>query len=98
MYVLVQIKTLPLNINCLLFEHSDMVVQQVSMGLTSYVILCLVSAWYSPLYDMSVCPFRELATAVIRISNWFLFVNLKSILLYLPHTLCRGMAESINLV
>ncbi len=33
---------------------------------------CLVSAWCSPLYAMSICPLLTLETAVSRISNWFL--------------------------
>ncbi len=47
---------------------SDMIARQVSLGHTWCLILCLVSVWSSPLYDMSVCPLLISATAVFRIS------------------------------
>ncbi len=64
----------------LVTENSDM----VSSIQTWCLILCLVSAWWSLLYGMFVCPFLTSATSVFRISNWFLFVYLAKMLLYLP--------------
>ncbi len=66
---------------------SDIVVTQVSPGLTWCLILSLVSAWRSPLYDISVCPLLTSATAVIMMSCGFLIVHLVKMFIYLPHIL-----------
>ncbi len=59
----------------MVIAYSHMVVWQVSPEQTWCLILCLMNVWSSALYDMSACPFLTLATAVIRISNRFLFVH-----------------------
>ncbi len=48
------------------------------------LILGLVSIWSSPLYDISVCPLLTSATAVFRISCWFLIVDLVKMFIHLP--------------
>ncbi len=40
--------------------------------------------WSSPLHDMSVCPLLISAAAVSKISYWFQFVYLITMLIYLP--------------
>ncbi len=59
-----------------------MIARQVSLGLTWCLILSLVSVWSWPLYDMSVCPLLTSATAVFRISCWFLIVHLVRMFIY----------------
>ncbi len=62
----------------------DMNIRQVSLGQTWCLILSLVSVWSSPSYDMPVCPLLTSATAVFRISCWFLIVHLVKMFIYLP--------------
>ncbi len=59
---------------------SDMIIRQVSLGQNWCLILSLVSVWSSSLYDMYVCPLLTSATAVLRISCWFLIVHLVKML------------------
>ncbi len=75
------------------------------LGQTWYLILSLVSVWSSPLTlcDMSVCPLLTSATAVFRISCWFLIVRQvksKDVYIVATDTLNRGSGTVglINLV
>ncbi len=62
----------------------SLIARQVSLGHTWCLILSLVSVWSSPLLDMSVCPLLTSATAVFRISCWFLIVHLVKMFIYWP--------------